>query len=101
MDKTAFKENTRYTVTWRDAEGKARPANLYIYKTYEKFMIARMLDKGGLLYRIAYDDVLKIVTEKPVEAQAQFHVPAALLEEGVWKDRTVMQHYSTSAQAGK
>lgn len=101
MDKNAFKQDTRYTVTWRTPEGKLRPANLYVYRLYENFMIARLTEKDGLLYKIPYSDVLKIVKEQPVGKEDQFAIPAAVLDEKVWKDRTIMQRYSSSPHMGK
>lgn len=101
MDKSAFKVDTRYTMTWRTPEGKLRPANFYVYRLYDKFMIARLLEKDGFLYKIPYEDVLKIVKEAPVPAQNRFYIPAAVLDEKTWKDRTVMQRYSTSPHMGK
>jgi hypothetical protein len=101
VDKSAFKENTRYTITWRAADGKLRPANIYVYKMYESFMIARMTDKSGFLHKIAYEDVTKIVKEMAVSKQDQFYIPGAVLEEKNWKDRTVMERYSSSPHMGK
>jgi hypothetical protein len=101
MDKSAFKPDCRYTVAWRDAGGRVRPANLYVYRTYDKFMIARMLGGDGLLRKIAYQDVEKIVREQAVGVQEQFYIPAAVLEEKVWQDRSVMQRYSSSPDLGK
>lgn len=101
MDKSNFKENTRYTVAWRAADGKIRPANLYVYKLFESAMIARMTDQGGFLYKIAYDDITKIVKEIAVETENQFSIPAAVLDEKIWKDRTMMERYSSSPHMGK
>ena len=101
MDKSSFKENTRYTITLRAADGKMRPANIYVYKMFDATMIARMTDSGGLLHKIAYTDVLKIVKEKSVDKENQFSIPAAVLDEKVWKDRTVMERYSSSPHMGK
>ena len=101
MDKTEFKTDTRYKITWRDMEGKLRPANVYVYRLYEKFMIARMTDKGGLLHKIPYENVVKIVHEIDVPKQNHFYIPAAVLDEKNWKDRTVMDRYSSSPHMGK
>lgn len=101
MDKSSFRPHTRYTLTWQDAEGKLRPINIYVYQLYDKFMIARMTEKDGLLYKIAYDDIIKIVHERAVEKEDQFYIPAAVLDEKAWQDRSVMQRYSTSPAAGK
>ena len=101
MDKSNFKENTRYTITWRAKDGKLSPANIYVYKMFDQAMIARMTDKSGFLYKIAYDDVTKIVMEKAVAREDQFTIPLAVLDEKVWKDRTMMERYSTSPHMGK
>ena len=101
VDKSSFKENTRYTITWRTPDGKMRPANIYVYKMFEASMIARMTDSGGLLHKIAYVDVLKIVKEKAVDKEDQFSIPSAVLDEKVWKDRSVMERYSSSPHMGK
>lgn len=101
MDKSTFKQDTRYTITWRSPEGKLRPANIYVFRLYENFMIARMTENEGLLYKIPYSDVIKIVKELPVDKENQFMIPAAVLDEKVWKDRTVMQRYSSSPHMGK
>lgn len=101
MEKIEFKINTRYTLTWRAPDGKLRPVNLYIYRLYDKFMIARMTDKEGFLHKIAYEDIIKIVLEKAVSPEEHFSIPAAVLDEKSWKDRTMMQRYSTSPSRGK
>lgn len=101
VDKSNFKENTRYTITWRTADGKMRPANIYVYKLFDNAMIARKTDSGGLLHKIAYTDVFKIVMEVAVEKEDYFTIPAAVLDEKVWKDRSVMERYSSSPHMGK
>lgn len=101
MEKNDFKQDTRYTVTWRDEAGKLRPANFYVYRVYEKFMIARMTENAGLLHKIAYDKIIQIVKEFPVEKQDRFYIPAAVLDEKAWKDRSVMERYSSSPHMGK
>ncbi|MHB1676131.1 MAG: hypothetical protein ACYCSS_01165 [Sulfuriferula sp.] len=101
MNKSNFKENTRYTITWRTADGKLRPANIYVYKMFETAMIARMTDKSGFLYKINYDDITKIVMEIPVNKENQYTIPAAVLDEKIWKDRTMMERYSSSPHMGK
>lgn len=101
LKKDDFKPDTRYTVAWRDYEGKVRPANLYVYRLYDNFMIARKTDHSGFLYKIGYDQILKIVKETPVSKELQFRIPDAVLKESSWKDRTVMERYSTSPALGK
>lgn len=101
LKKDDFKPDTRYTVTWRDYEGKVRPANLYVYRLYDTFMVARKTDHSGFLYKIGYDQILKIVKEIPVSAELRFRIPDAVLKESSWADRTVMERYSTSPALGK
>lgn len=102
MEKSAFKEDTRYTITWRDpATGKLRPANIYVFRLYDKFMIARMTEGDGLLRKIRYEDVIKIVHEKPVPKEGRYFVPAAVLDEKNWASRSVMEHYSSAPRLGK
>ena len=101
LKKDDFKPDTRYTVAWRDYDGKIRPANLYVYRLYDKFMVARKTDHSGLLYKIGYDQILKIVKETAVSAEQRFRIPDAVLKETSWTDRTVMERYSSSPAAGK
>lgn len=101
MDKTAFKQDARYTVTWRDPEGRLRPANFYVFRVYDKFMIARETSGEGLLRKIAYEDVLKIAQEQAVDADHRYAIPAAVLDEKNWRERTVMERYSSSPGLGK
>ncbi len=101
MDKDSFKENTRYTITWRAPDGKLRPANIYVYKMFANNLIARMTDKSGFLHKISYDDIVRIVKTNAVDKENQYTIPAAVLDEKVWKDRTVMERYSSSPHMGK
>jgi hypothetical protein len=57
MDKTCFKPDTRYTLALRDAQGKARPANAYVYRVHEKFMVARSTSGDGLVRKVSYADI--------------------------------------------
>jgi hypothetical protein len=101
MDKNDFRPDTRYTITWRDPEGKVRPATFYVYRVHDDFLVARSTGADGLLRKITYPEVLKIVEAKEVEPAARSLVPAALLEQKIWRDRTVMQHYASSPRLGK
>ncbi len=100
MKKDDFTAHTRYTVTLR-AEGRLRPANFYVYRLYDDFMIARMTDHGGLLYKIRYEEVEKIVRHKEIAPEDRFYIPEAVLKESVWRDRVKMERYSTSPHMGK
>lgn len=101
MEKADFEPDTRYAVTWRDEQGKLRPMNIYVYRTYDEFMVTRMTDKDGLLRRIAYSDVVKVVKTIPVRLEDRFFLPDATLAEANWKDRSIMQSYASSPHMGK
>lgn len=101
VDKSAFKQDTRYTVTWRDPGGKLRPANFYVFRVYDKFMIARDLSGEGLLRKIAYEDVIKIAQGQAVDLDHRYAIPAAVLDEKNWRERTLMERYSSSPGLGK
>jgi hypothetical protein len=101
MDKAGFKADTRYTLTWKDAAGRERPLNVYVYRVYEKFMVVRETSGPGLVRKIAFDDVVKIVKESAVPSEARYFLPAAVLDEKNWCDRAVMQHYASSPGLGK
>ncbi|MCG6876953.1 MAG: hypothetical protein LJE97_17830 [Betaproteobacteria bacterium] len=101
MDRAAFKADTRYTLTWRDETGRERPLNVYVYRVYEKFMIVRETSGPGLVRKVAFDDVARIVHETPVPPPARFFLPAAVLDEKNWRERAVMQHYASAPGLGK
>ncbi len=101
MDQTAFKPDTRYTLSLRSNDGRVRPANLYVYRTYGDFFVARATGTDGLLRKIRYADVERIVTEYPVSPADRYLLPPAMLDEQAWRDRDVMLHYATSARRGK
>ena len=101
MDKSSFKPDTRYTLTLRDPQGKPRPANLYVYRVYDQFMVARSTSGDGLVCKIAYADVERVVDETPVPPAERYFLPAAMLDEKNWRDRSVMQHYASAPGRGK
>ena len=101
MDKSDFQPDTRYTLVLRDAGGTVRPCTVYVFRIYEAFMIARSSGGDALLRKIAYPDVVKIVAAHPVAASERYLVPAALLDEKIWRERDVMSHYATSPALGK
>lgn len=101
MEKKDFKENTRYTATVNDENGKARPSKFYVMKLHNDAMIVRITEKDGALIKVAYQDVLKIVDEQPVPTQNRYYIPEALLAETHWKGRSSMPHYSSMPHAGK
>jgi hypothetical protein len=101
MDKSNFSADTRYTLTLRDASGKARAANVYVYRVYDQFMVARATSNDGLLRKIPYSEVEKVVDQKPVDPKERYTLPAALLDEKNWRDKSEMQVYASSAARGK
>ena len=101
MDKAAFKPDTRYTLTLRRADGKPEAANLYVYRVYEQFMVARTTSGDGLLRKVPYADVIKLVDEIPVAPEKRYLLPNALLDEKNWKDKTEMAVYASSPALGK
>lgn len=101
MDKNDFKPDTRYTVTWRSPDGKVQAANIYVHRAHDHFLVVRFTGADAVLRKITYPEVLKIVAAKAVDPNDRSLVPAALLEETTWRDRVVMEHYSSSPRSGK
>ena len=101
MEKKDFSAHTRYAVTLRDEHGRLRPANLYVYRLYDGYMIARRTDGDGSLLKLPYEQMVKIVRTLPVRYEDRFLVPEAMLAESAWKHRTRMQTYSSSPHMGK
>jgi hypothetical protein len=101
MDKQAFKPDTRYTLACRDAAGHVRPLNVYVYRVYDQFMVARETGAAGLVRKIAYAGVERIVKEQAVPPEERFFLPAGVLDEKAWRDREVMQHYASAPGRGK
>lgn len=101
MNKTDFKPDTRYTITWRAPDGRVQPANLYVYRVYDGFLVARLTGADGLLRKITYPEVLRIVATAEVPANDRYFVPAALLDEKFWRERETLEHYASSPDRGK
>jgi len=101
MDKSDFNPDSRYTITWRNAAGKVQAGQIYVYRVYDKFLVARMASEAGLLRRIGYDEVAKIVQQTAVLPEQRLALPAALLDEKMWRDRVTMEHYASSPAVGK
>jgi hypothetical protein len=53
------------------------------------------------LHKIALSDVVRIVAAHPVAPPERYMVPAALLDEKMWREREVMSHYASSPARGK
>lgn len=101
LNKSAFSENTRYTVALKNSAGRVSPANIYVYKMFDDYMIARHTNADGLLLKIAYGDVAKIVKTIPENVQSTFMIPDYVLDPANWKDRDQMTVYGSSARVGK
>jgi len=101
VEKSNFQQDTRYTVTLRDSEGKLRPSSFYVLALHDDGMIARLTEREGILRKISYADVVKIVKQQSVSAQNRFCVPSALLSAKHWANKTEIQHYSSSPHMGK
>jgi hypothetical protein len=100
VDKTDFEPHTQYTVTLRTSAGLVRPANFYVHRVHNEFMIAR-LNGDGTMHKLAYADILKVVSMTPVPHERRYHVPPQLLEEQLWRGRSTMQHYASAPRSGK
>ncbi len=101
MEKTDFQADTRYTITWQQPGGRAVPATIYVHRVHDPFMIVRVAGADGALRKIAYPEVTRIVAANPVAPDQRRTVPAALLDEKTWRDRTTMAHYASSPALGK
>lgn len=101
MTKNDFAEKTKYVVTYKDKDGKLRPGNFFVYRLYDDFMIARNTDKSSLLHKLKYEDVVKIVKTIKVADYHKFTLPEVVLQQANWKDRDVMQTYTSSPGLGK
>ncbi|MEY2334722.1 hypothetical protein [Acidithiobacillus ferrianus] len=101
MIRDDFKEHSRITVTWKDKDGKLRPGNFYVYTLLKDAMIVRATDKDGLLRKLSFSDVLRVVKFQDVAPQDRYMIPSEILKEANWKDREVMMRYSSSPHHGK
>jgi hypothetical protein len=101
MDKSDFQSDVRYTIAWQPPGGRVIPATIYVYRTHDAFMIVRGGGTDGALRKMGYAEVLKMVSAEPVPPEKRRAVPAALLNEKIWRDRTTMAHYSSSPTLGK
>ncbi|MFN4263836.1 MAG: hypothetical protein ACK4IT_09575 [Thioalkalivibrionaceae bacterium] len=103
MEKNDFKVNGHYSVTLRDNSGKLRPANLYVHRMDDETMIARHTSGAdvGLLVKVKYADILKIVKTHPVLDRKKFMIPEAMLLPKLWASRDSMRTYSSAPGLGK
>ena len=103
MDKSNFTADTRYSVTLKEAGGRLRPANIYVHRLFDDYMIARRIDGAqlGMLFKIPYKDIVRIVRTIPVADQERFMLPDAMLNPKVWETRDSMMAYGSSPGLGK
>ena len=103
MEKSAFTANGHYAVTLRSREGRLRPANLYVHRLEDAYMIARHTSGPdvGMLVKLGYDDVVKIVRTHPVLDSKRFMIPEAMLKPQLWATRDTMRAYSSGPGLGK
>jgi len=101
MEKTDFQANTRYTIAWQQPDGRVIPATIYVHRIHDPFMIVRLQGADGTLRKISYTEVTRIASTEIVPPEHIRSVPAALLDEKTWRDRTEMAHYSSSPALGK
>lgn len=101
MEAARFKPDTHYTLVCRDQEGRPRPTDVYVFRAHREFLIVRRTGADGMLHKIPYKDVERVVDERPVGAQDRYTLPAAVLDEKTWRGRDSMQHHASSARRGK
>lgn len=101
MDKSDFQADTRYTISWQRPDGRIVPATFYVHKIHDSAMIVRFTGADAALRKIGYAEVQKIVAADAVPPGERRSVPAALLDESTWRDRSEMAHYASSPARGK
>jgi len=103
VDKSAFSKDGHYAVTLRSPDGRLRPANIYVHRTEDGYMIARHTSGPdvGLLIKLGYDSVVKIVRTHPVLDRKRFMIPEAMLKPQLWETHDTMRTYSSAPGLGK
>ncbi|AHE97498.1 hypothetical protein [Thioalkalivibrio paradoxus] len=103
MEKRAFRPDGHYAVTLRSRGGQLCPANLYVHRVENGYMIARHTSGQniGLLVKLRYDDVVRIVRTHPVLDRKRFMLPEALLKPQLWESRDSMRTYPSAPGLGK
>ncbi len=103
MEKSDFETNGHYTVTLRAPDGQLRPANLFVHRLEDAYLIVRHTSGPdlGLLVKLDYDDVVKIVRTLPVLDRKRFMIPEAMLKPKLWENRDTMRAYSSAPGLGK
>jgi hypothetical protein len=103
VDKSAFSKDGHYAVTLRSPDGRLRPANIYVHRTEDDYMIARHTSGPdvGLLIKLGYANVVRIVRTHPVPDRKRFMIPEAMLKRQLWETRDTMRTYSSGPGLGK
>lgn len=103
MEKDDFVKDGHYSVTLQNPGGRLRPANLYVHRLEEAYMIARHTSgtEVGLLVKLPYADIIRIVKTHPVSDAKRFMIPEALLKPKLWESRDRMKVYSSAPGLGK
>jgi hypothetical protein len=101
MDASAFQPDSRVMATLREPGGVPRPGRFYVLRAHPDFLVVRMADGEGLLRRIDYGTIERIVETLPIAPRDRIAVPAALLEAAFWQSRATLAHYGSSAARGK
>jgi hypothetical protein len=103
VDKGAFETHGHYAVTLRSRDGQLRPGNIYVHRLEDAYLIVRHTSGPdlGLLVKLRYDDVVKIVRKHPVLDRKRFMIPEAMLKPKLWETRDTMRAYSSAPGLGK
>lgn len=64
-------------------------------------MVVRDTQGGGLLRKLRFEDIERIVRTLPVADTERFALPEALLQPKFWVDRDSLEAYSSSPAVGK
>lgn len=103
MEKSEFVNDGHYSVTLRTTDGKLRPANIYVHRMEKEYMIVRHTSGPdvGTLFKVSFEDILRIVKTHPVSGEKKFMIPEALLKPKLWESRDQMKVYSSAPGLGK
>lgn len=101
MNREDFQEDTRYDLTVRDGRGRQRPTCVYVYRLFDDFMVVRNMQGDGLLQKLRFGDIDRIVRTAEVADSDRFALPEALLQAKFWVDRDTVEAYSSSPAVGK
>jgi hypothetical protein len=101
MNREDFQQDTRYALTIRDGAGHLKPASVYVYRLFDEFMVVRSTQGDGLLRKLRFEDIERIVRTVAVADGDRFSLPEALLQPKFWVDRDTVEAYSSSPAVGK